>query len=341
MVFAASLALTLAGWGCALEPEETLDDEPGEGTSNLGPAALFEISVSPGSHSVGQGDSAFYSFDVTPLQSFEGNVALEVSSDPTLDAFVSLFPTVVTPPDNGFLDIFTSCETAVGDYAITLTGIADDGTIATGAATLTIQSAATQPQAAFHLDGQNELTILLHEVSSTGFCDPVVAWLWDLGDGTTSTEPGPLHTYASRGDYTVTLTVTTASGLSDTVSQTITVFPGPFPLSIVRVSRNPATFQFSVDLAWSDAEGALVRLFRNFSEVDVPDNDGAVRDQFRTTVTTDFTWELCELEVDRCSNRVSLSAGPGAAVGDPISVRTIVDGRETVQTLLIEDGSED
>jgi gliding motility-associated-like protein len=32
--------------------------------------------------------------------------------------------------------------------------------------------------------------------------------LWDFGDGTTSTEQNPTHTYADRGDYPVTLTVT-------------------------------------------------------------------------------------------------------------------------------------
>ena len=340
-ILAASLAVTLAGWGCALEPDVDIEGEAGEGAAVLGPSALFELGMEPEAQTVAQGDYAFYGIDVAPLEGFEGSVSLDLSVVPGADLFVDLFPTIVTPPESAWLYLFTTCETPVGDYALTLSGTADDGTSATANATLTVVSAATQPEASFHLDGQNGLTILLHEVSSTHFCDPVVAWEWDLGDGTTSTEPGPVHTYATRGEYTVTLTVTTASGLSDTVSQTITVFPGPFPLSIVRVSRNPATFQFTVDLAWSGAEGSLLRLFRNYDEVDVPDNDGAVRDQFRTTVTTDFSWWLCELAIDYCSNTVSLSAGPGATVGDPITVRTVVDGRESVQTLQIEDGSAD
>ncbi|MCP4639090.1 MAG: PKD domain-containing protein, partial [bacterium] len=32
-------------------------------------------------------------------------------------------------------------------------------------------------------------------------------WLWDFGDGATSTEPNPMHTYTSEGTYSVTLTV--------------------------------------------------------------------------------------------------------------------------------------
>ena len=36
-------------------------------------------------------------------------------------------------------------------------------------------------------------------------------WLWDFGDGNTSTEQNPIHTYLVSSNYTVTLTVTDAS----------------------------------------------------------------------------------------------------------------------------------
>jgi PKD repeat protein len=36
----------------------------------------------------------------------------------------------------------------------------------------------------------------------------VAEWLWDFGDGATSTEQNPIHTYTSAGVYTVSLTVT-------------------------------------------------------------------------------------------------------------------------------------
>lgn len=42
------------------------------------------------------------------------------------------------------------------------------------------------------------------------------AWLWDFGDGDTSTSQNPSHTYTDAGTYTVGLTVTNADG-SDTV----------------------------------------------------------------------------------------------------------------------------
>lgn len=39
------------------------------------------------------------------------------------------------------------------------------------------------------------------------------AWLWNFGDGTTSTQQNPTHTYTSMGDYTVSLTMTNSQGV--------------------------------------------------------------------------------------------------------------------------------
>ncbi|MBI5304583.1 MAG: PKD domain-containing protein [Chloroflexi bacterium] len=46
----------------------------------------------------------------------------------------------------------------------------------------------------------------------------VTAWLWDFGDGTTSTEQNPAHAYKEVGKYTVTLKVTGPGG-SDTIKR--------------------------------------------------------------------------------------------------------------------------
>jgi PKD repeat protein len=48
------------------------------------------------------------------------------------------------------------------------------------------------------------------------------SWFWDFGDGSTSIDPEPFHTYTSAGNFTVSLTVTNAAG-SSTSSQTLTV----------------------------------------------------------------------------------------------------------------------
>jgi len=51
-------------------------------------------------------------------------------------------------------------------------------------------------------------------------------YLWNFGDGTTSTLSNPSHNYLP-GNYTVTLEVTTDNGCSDQISQNITIYPIP------------------------------------------------------------------------------------------------------------------
>jgi len=50
---------------------------------------------------------------------------------------------------------------------------------------------------------------------------------WNFGDGNTSLQENPEHTYAAAGNYLVTLSVTSASGCVATQSQTAWVFPKP------------------------------------------------------------------------------------------------------------------
>ncbi len=57
----------------------------------------------------------------------------------------------------------------------------------------------------------------------------VVSWAWSFGDGNTSTERHPIHTFAATGDYTVTLTVTDNSGLINTYSSIYHVVPSLNP----------------------------------------------------------------------------------------------------------------
>ena len=51
----------------------------------------------------------------------------------------------------------------------------------------------------------------------------IVSYLFDFGDGTTSTERKPTHTYTETGEYTITLTVTDDDGNQATCTKMITV----------------------------------------------------------------------------------------------------------------------
>lgn len=61
------------------------------------------------------------------------------------------------------------------------------------------------------------------------------SYSWDFGDGNTSTDASPTHTFAEAGTYTVALTVTNAGG-SDTESEDVTV-SAPFVDELVGTWR--------------------------------------------------------------------------------------------------------
>jgi glucose/arabinose dehydrogenase/type 1 glutamine amidotransferase len=60
-------------------------------------------------------------------------------------------------------------------------------------------------------------------VGFTGSRSGGVSHRWDFGDGTSSTEADPRHTYARTGDYSATLTVTYADGETQVVPHAVTV----------------------------------------------------------------------------------------------------------------------
>lgn len=80
------------------------------------------------------------------------------------------------------------------------------------------------------------------------------SWAWDFGDGGTSTQRNPTHTYSTAGSYTVTLTVANGAGSHTTTrSDYISVTPPPpdftlsvSPTSAVVVRGNAAVYTITV-----------------------------------------------------------------------------------------------
>lgn len=85
------------------------------------------------------------------------------------------------------------------------------------------------------------------EVSFTDASRGAISWLWDFGDGNTSTLQNPVHTYATNGNYNVTLSlnnitcdktqsISVINSLTDDFSESFNIYP------------NPAKGQFTIKL---------------------------------------------------------------------------------------------
>lgn len=98
-----------------------------------------------------------------------------------------------------------------------------------------------------------------------------LASAWDFGDGNTSNQTNPTHTYANPGTYTVLLTVTDSCGFTDTLSAQVTVatsgleegpssgivaYPNPSNTFVVVRSTSDQTIQYRL----MDPTGREVRI---------------------------------------------------------------------------------
>jgi hypothetical protein len=66
--------------------------------------------------------------------------------------------------------------------------------------------------------GEPGLKVIFTDLSTPAPGCEITEWLWDFGDGSTSTEQNPTHIYAREGDYTVTLTVWDSCDHSATIT---------------------------------------------------------------------------------------------------------------------------
>ena len=80
------------------------------------------------------------------------------------------------------------------------------------------------------LSGNQPLSVVFTDKSSGS----PTTWNWNFGDGNTSTEKSPKHTYYNTGKYNVALTVTNSTGATDTETKTnyinVTGTPVPTPI---------------------------------------------------------------------------------------------------------------
>ncbi len=133
-----------------------------------------------------------------------------------------------SPPD-GLSD--TTGNSVIANPTITTTymimGISDSGCAGVTTVTVLVDSL---PQASFASQIPNICTP--RDVQFINTSTGAVNYSWDFGDGKTSNDANPLHTYDRQGTYSVTLTVTNADGCEDVISNPAIVPGYEAPLNI-------------------------------------------------------------------------------------------------------------
>ncbi|MCL6275443.1 T9SS type B sorting domain-containing protein [Muricauda sp. 2012CJ35-5] len=111
--------------------------------------------------------------------------------------------------------------------------------------------------------------------------EPIVSILWDFGDGNTATVEDPSHTYAAPGDYTVNVTVNTASD-TRTETETITIYEVPVANTVTDLDLCIPTNAYALDVTSFDSQVLGTQSAATFevdyftSQLDADNNTNAV-----------------------------------------------------------------
>ncbi|MFU2512232.1 S8 family serine peptidase [Pseudoalteromonas sp. ASV78] len=198
-------------------------------------------------------------------------------------------------------------EVATGDWTLYVedTYAADTGTLNNWSLTFSAigEVSPQPPEAGFEFDAQGLAVSFID--TSRDANDDITQWSWDFGDGATSTDTSPAHTYAQAGNYEVALTVTDSEGNTDTVMQTVVVSDVEIELSLVRANKTRLN-TMRVELSWPQLGEQTLSVYRNGELVGTTADTGRYRDFMRNATLPAYDYQVCVTE-NVCSNIVTVS----------------------------------
>lgn len=130
--------------------------------------------------------------------------------------------------------------TATTTYTVTVTD--QNNCTATATETITVNPIPAAALAADVTAGCVPLCVNFADLSTVGAPDNIASWVWDFGDGSpTSNAQSPSHCYTVPGVYTITLTVTSNNGCTNTIVMANYINVYPVPTADFSASPQPAT----------------------------------------------------------------------------------------------------
>ena len=101
---------------------------------------------------------------------------------------------------------------------------------------------------------------------------PATSWFWDFGDGNTSNQQNPSHTYTAIGTYTVMFVTNPGSTCSDTTYSSVEVIDNTVGLDdlsghIFEVYPNPTNGWVNLHLVRSYNSPATFSVYNHLGEV--------------------------------------------------------------------------
>ena len=144
-----------------------------------------------------------------------------------------------------------------GLYSVTLTASNANGSDAlTKTSYIYVSNTLAAPVTSFSLSptsGSMPLTVSFTDQST----ELPVAWRWTFGDGNTSTEKNPVHTYNKSGRYTVTLTASNSNGSDVLTKSSNIVVSSVLAAPVTSFSASPTSGKAPITVDFTDQSTGL------------------------------------------------------------------------------------